>query len=119
MRSFVVPATLGVRGIAFGGLKLVLVGAFAAELVADKHPDTGSRLAVRGLSFRLIGGALAGHVLAGPRGAATTAAVAGVSAWGAHRVRAALGQRLGADGPVAIAEDLVAVGLAVAISSSL
>lgn len=120
MRAFVVPATLGFRDVAFGGpLKFILAGAFVGEVVADQHPEMGSRLATRGLSFRLIGGALTGNALAGARGAASTAAVAGASAWGAHHLRAALARRLGADRPLAIAEDLLALALAWAISSSL
>lgn len=40
MRSFVVPATLGFRDMAFDGpLKFILAGAFAGEAVADQHLD--------------------------------------------------------------------------------
>jgi len=117
MRSFVVPATLSLRGIAFGGpVKYILAGAAAGELVADQHPGMASRLAPRGLSFRLVGGALAGNALAGPRGAVATGAVAGASAWATHWLRAALAQRLGADRPAAFAEDVVAIGLAALLS---
>ncbi len=112
MRSFLVPAALSLRGIAFGGpLRFILTVAAAGELVADQHPDIPSRLSPAGLSARLVGGALAGNALAGPRGALATSAVAGASAWASHGLRAALAQRLGSDRPAAIAEDAVAIGL--------
>jgi uncharacterized membrane protein len=117
MRSFLVPATLSLRGTAFAGpLKYILAGAAAGELVADKQPGMASRLAPRGLSFRIVGGALAGNALAGPRGALATSAVAGASAWASHGLRAALAQRLGSDLPAAITEDVVAIALVVVLT---
>ena len=117
MRSFLVPATLSLRGTAFAGpLKYILAAAAAGELIADKQPGMASRLAPPGLSFRLVGGALAGNALAGPRGALATSAVAGASAWASHGLRAALAQRLGSDRPAAITEDVVAIALVVVLT---
>jgi uncharacterized membrane protein len=90
---------------------------FGIELVLDKLPTTPSRLEPPGLAGRTVFAALAAVALArsesaSPVPAAVLAsAVALVAAKVGHDVRAALASRL-PDAAVAVAEDTVAIGVA-------
>ena len=67
------------------------------------------------LAGRAGSGAAAGDRVAGPAGIVAGAAAAIASAFAFERLRAELGERLGvADAWIALAEDVVAVGLALA-----
>ena len=96
--------------------------AAGGELVADKLPMTPSRLTAGPFLQRLATGGAVGaavHYDAGhPRalGLLLGAAGAGAGAWAGTRARAALTERTALPAAlVAAAEDLVAVGLAVAV----
>jgi uncharacterized membrane protein len=111
----------------FGSPEGVLgaVTAFAGELVADKLPVTPSRTTIGPFLQRLATGGVVGaavHYDAGrPRalGALLGAAGAGVGAYAGTRARALAAERTGLPGPLlGAAEDLVAVGLALAVISA-
>jgi uncharacterized membrane protein len=98
------------------------VTALAGELVADKLPVTPPRTTIGPFLQRLATGATVGaavHYDAGrPRalGALLGAAGAGAGAYAGTRARALAAERTGLPGPLlGAAEDLVAVGLAVAV----
>jgi uncharacterized membrane protein len=100
----------------------LLVAAAAGELVVDKLPATPSRLAPPGIAARLVMGALAAGLFAQTRqaswlpAAAIGASSAAVSAKLGHDVRARLADH--APHPaVAVVEDALALGLAVAGAS--
>ena len=108
----------------FGSSEGVLgaVVACAGELVADKLPVTPSRTTIGPFLQRLATGGVVGaavHYDAGrPRalGALLGAAGAGVGASAGARARALAAERTGLPGPLlGAAEDLVAIGLAVAV----
>jgi uncharacterized membrane protein len=96
-----------------------LVAAAAGELVVDKLPTTPSRLEPVGIASRLAMGAAAAGLFARTRrapwlpAAATGAASAIVAAKIGHDVRARLAQHA-PDPAVAVVEDALALGLAVA-----
>jgi uncharacterized membrane protein len=98
------------------------LAAAAGELVVDKLPTTPSRLEPPGFIGRLVLGALAAGLCAQTHRArwlpiaALGAASAGVAAKVGHDVRAQLAQHL-PDPAIAVAEDAVALGLAVAGAS--
>jgi uncharacterized membrane protein len=100
----------------------ILVAAAAGELVADKLPMTPSRLEPAGIAGRLVLGASAAGLYARTRGApwppaaAIGAACAIVSAKIGHDVRAQLAQHV-PDPAVAVVEDALAFGLALAGAS--
>jgi uncharacterized membrane protein len=121
LRSFTPTAALllargGVWAVA--GVPATL--AAALEFMADVRPTTPPRTAPMGLTFRLVNGASAGWMIAkvhgGPAGLGALAGVvgAGFGTYGGVALRLAAIARIGAY-PAAIAEDVVAVGLAVAI----
>jgi uncharacterized membrane protein len=91
--------------------------AVASELVIDKLPNTPSRLSPPGLAGRLVFAAAAGALLA--RGAGRpvlpsvliASATALVAARVGHDARVALAERF-PPAAVAVAEDLLAIGLA-------
>lgn len=98
-----------------------LVG-FAGELVADKLPNTPRRTTLGPFLQRLATGAAVGaavHYDAGrsrPLGAVLGAAGAGAGAWAGTSARAFVAERTRLPGPLlGAAEDLVTVGLAVAV----
>ncbi len=93
--------------------------AAAGEVVADKLPGTPDRTAPPVLGGRLASGALVGAGIAAARrdslwpGVLLGAAAAGLSTFVMLRVRTALPEMLGtSDMPVAILEDVAALGLA-------
>jgi uncharacterized membrane protein len=100
----------------------LLVVAAAGELVVDKLPTTPSRLELAGIAGRLALGASAAGLFARTRrapwlpAAAIGAASAIVAAKVGHDVRARLAQHA-PDPAVAVVEDAVAFGLAVAGTS--
>jgi uncharacterized membrane protein len=81
--------------------------AAGGELIADKLPGMPSRLEPRGLTGRLLSGAIAGRQVAGAPGAAGGAGAALASAFIGNRARTAVPTPL-----AAIAEDCLAVSLA-------
>jgi uncharacterized membrane protein len=131
LRSQLPGAVLAARGLepTHGPLKLLGSGvgrrvayvAAVGELVADKLPATPSRVERGALVQRTISGALAGGALAsatGVRGARLVLPVlaggagAWAGAWGGYLARRAAVARTGLPDPVvAVAEDLLAVGL--------
>ena len=100
----------------------LFVAAAAGELVVDKLPGTPSRLAPVGIAGRLAMGALAGTLFAQtrhaswPPAAAVGASSAVIAAKIGHDVRARLAQHA-PDPAVAVVEDALALGLAVAGAS--
>jgi uncharacterized membrane protein len=99
--------------------KRLLVAAAAGELVVDKLPTTPSRLAPPGLAARLVLGALAAGLFAQTRqapwlaAAAIGASSATLAAKVGHDVRAGLAHHV-PDPAVAVVEDALGLGLAVA-----
>jgi uncharacterized membrane protein len=103
-------------------IRRLLLAAAAGELVVDKLPGTPSRLAPQGIVPRLALGALAAGLSAQTRqaswlpAAALGASSAAVAARLGHDVRARLA-RHAPDVAVAVAEDALALGAAVAGAS--
>jgi uncharacterized membrane protein len=111
----------------FGSRQGVLgaVAAFAGEVVADKLPVTPPRTTIGPFLQRLATGGAVGaavHYDAGRSrvlGALLGSAGAGAGAYAGTRARAFAAERTGLPGPLlGAAEDLVAVGLAVAVVAS-
>ena len=99
--------------------RYILLTAMLGELVADKLPFTPARTGAGPFTARILSGAFAAAALAMGVGAPTAlGAVAGalgavVGTLGGYRVRTGLVRALGVpDFPVALAEDLVGVGIA-------
>ncbi len=107
LRTFSAPAALALRARRLNAPRRAVLLAAAGELVADKLPAMPSRLARRGLTGRLIGGALCGRLVAGPPGAAGAAGAALAGALAGHAVRARRPGLL-----TAFCEDAVAISLA-------
>jgi uncharacterized membrane protein len=95
----------------------VLVAAAVGELIADKLPNTPSRLEPQGIVGRLVLGGLAAGLFAQTRrapwlpAAGMGAVSAIVAAKIGHDLRAQLAKQV-PDPAVAVAEDAVALGLA-------
>jgi uncharacterized membrane protein len=90
------------------------------ELIADKLPKTPSRKAVGPFGFRIVSGALCGAALgAGSAGAAIAGALGAVAGTlGGYEFRMRLVKATGGrDLPIALLEDVIAVGGAVLIVS--
>lgn len=89
LRSFAPAAVLAAQGAGPfpAPARFIAWGAAAGEIIADKQPGMGSRWARRGLTLRLGSCLLAGHELAGVRGAAVCASVALTTAYAASRLR--------------------------------
>jgi uncharacterized membrane protein len=130
LRSAVPAAALAVRGLepnsqllsVLGGSRRAAYLAVAGELIADKLPVTPHRTDRGPLIVRIASGAAAGAMLAsatGVRGARLVlpvlAAAGGayLGSWGGFAARRAVKTATGLPDPVvAVAEDVVAVGLA-------
>jgi uncharacterized membrane protein len=132
LRSQLPAAALAVRGLepasrplallATPGARRAAVLAAAGELLVDKLPVTPDRVDQRGLISRVASGAIAGAMLAsatGVRGARLAlpmlagAGGAYLGSWGGFTARRAVGTATRLPDPVvAVAEDVVAVGLA-------
>jgi uncharacterized membrane protein len=87
------------------------------ELVADQLPNTPSRKSLPGFGARVLMGALSGAALGAASMALAGGAVAGVvgalvGMYGGYEARVRAAKAVGRDWPVAVAEDLVAIGLA-------
>lgn len=102
--------------------RYILLVAMLAELVADKLPFTPARTGTGPFGGRIVSGALAGAALtAGLGGSLAAGAVAGglgavAGTLGGYRARTGLVRALGVpDFPVALLEDLVAVGTALLV----
>jgi uncharacterized membrane protein len=102
--------------------RYILLAAMLGELVADKLPFTPSRTRAGPFTARIVTGAFAGAALAmGVGGSAALGVAAGavgavVGTLGGYRARTGLVRALGVpDFTVALAEDLVAVGIALLV----
>lgn len=115
------PARILQRGAALP----LLVFAAAGELVADKLPQTPSRLDPGPLGGRLTLGAAAGAGIAAATGRSQVlgvvfgAAGAALGSWAGARYRAVMAERGGAPDAVwALAEDAVAIGVGMAATDT-
>jgi uncharacterized membrane protein len=120
LRSFApaVALTLDGRGPLAGRGRFIVLGAGAAELIADKIPSMPSRWSPRGMSPRLAFSAAGGRVLGGGPGAVVAAAAAVVAAFAGSRLRVKVpGRRRQL--AVALAEDALSYSLVLAATSSL
>jgi uncharacterized membrane protein len=120
LRAFAPAVALGVhgRGPLAGRARFIAFGAGAAELIADKLPQTPSRWSARGMSLRLAFSATGGRMLGGGPGAAIAmAAAVGAAFVGSHlRVKVhGRGRQLVA----AVAEDALSYSLVMTAASSL
>jgi uncharacterized membrane protein len=107
MRTFSAPAALALRGGPLTGPRRAVLVTAAGEMLADKLPSMPSRLERRGLSGRLLSGAIAGHRASGPVGGATGAAAALAGAVAGHTARGRFPGRA-----AAVCEDALAIALA-------
>ncbi|HEY0384330.1 MAG TPA: hypothetical protein VGC72_19240 [Candidatus Elarobacter sp.] len=104
------------RGVSIWGIVLA-VGA-AGEYVADASPKIPSRTALPSIVVRPVSGAVAGWLISSwhggsPIGGAIAGAIGALlGTYGGHAARVAAIAKIGAL-PAALAEDLVAIGLAV------
>jgi uncharacterized membrane protein len=103
-------------------LRLAYAALAAGELIADKLPGTPARTIAPALIFRLMSGGVSGAGVARTAGDRTSAAFAGAvgaaaAAYAGMAMRAALVRWTGiADPLVALGEDALAVGGALALS---
>ena len=102
--------------------RYILLAAMLGELVADKLPFTPARTGVGPFAARIVSGGFAGAALAAGHEASLVAgAVAGAlgalaGTLGGYRARTGLVRALGVpDFPVALAEDVIAVGTALLV----
>jgi uncharacterized membrane protein len=120
LRSFAPPVALAVhgRGPFAGRARFIAFGVAAAELIADKLPNTPSRWSARGMSGRLVLSATAGRVLSGGPGAAVAAAAAVGAAFAGSHLRVMVREprrQLAA----AVAEDALSYTLVLAAMASM
>jgi len=114
---------LGNTWLAFFGFAVtpyILTLLAVGELIADKLPKTPSRKAVGPFLFRIVSGALCGAALTGGHLSGLIAgALGGVAGTlGGYEFRARLVKAIGGkDLPIALIEDVIAVGGAVWIVS--
>jgi hypothetical protein len=117
MRTFAGPGALAARGRIRGRAGRAVLLASAGELAADKSPRASDRTDLPALAGRIVAGAYTGRAVAGARGAmagALSAAAGTYASWrGRHLVVEASGLP---DAVVAVAEDLLAYGLAAAVT---
>jgi uncharacterized membrane protein len=95
----------------------ILTLAAVGELVADKLPGMGSRKAAGPFLARIFLGALCGAAIGAAGGALPGGLLAGVvgavaGTIGGYELRTRLARAAGRDLPIALLEDLLAVGLA-------
>ena len=121
LRTFTSLAALSLsRGIALPGI-ILGIGALG-EYVADASPKIPSRTAFPSIVVRPVSGAIAGWFITAWHGGSPVAgAVAGavgalIGTYGGHAARSAAIEKIGGV-PAAIAEDVVAIALAVLIVS--
>jgi uncharacterized membrane protein len=109
--------------LGYAATPYILTAAALAELIADKLPRTGSRKAPGPFAFRIILGALCGAALGEPGsmligGAAAGAVGAVIGTLGGYEARTRLAASVGRDMPIALLEDVIAVGAAIWIVAS-
>jgi uncharacterized membrane protein len=121
LRSAMPFGALAARGrLGAGPRRTAALLAAGGELVIDKLPFTPSRTTPPGLASRCASGAVAGGLIGGAPGAAAGSAAACASAFAGERTRAALGRRSGLPDPlIAVAEDALAVSLALLATRAL
>ena len=120
LRSFAPPMAMAVhgRGPLAGRARLIVFGAAAGELIADKLPAMPSRWSPGGLTPRLVFSGTGGRVLAGGPGAAIAAAAAVGSAFAGSRLRTKVtGARWQL--AAAVAEDALSYTLVLTAAASL
>ena len=94
-------------------VRIAILAGAAGELVIDKLPFVPPRIEPPQLAGRMGAGALAGHRVAGPQGAAAGAVAALGSAFATYHARRMLAERLPVPDPVlGAAEDALALGCA-------
>ena len=104
--------------------RYILLVAMLAELVADKLRFTPARTGAGPFTARIVSGGLAGAAITAGLGPLALGAVAGglgavVGTLGGYRARTGLVRVLGVpDFPIALAEDVVAVGTALLVVAS-
>jgi uncharacterized membrane protein len=114
MRTFTAAGVLALRGRWDGPAGRIAPLVALGEFAADKHPAIPPRSDPPLLLGRVLSGAIAGRALAGARGAGVGAAGAAATTHASERLRGMIGQRTGIpDALIGLAEDVVAVGLAV------
>ena len=115
-------------GLAFLGFAYTpyILSVFAiGELIADKLPKTPSRKAPVGFAARIVTGALCGAALGAPSQALIGGLLAGVvgavaGTLGGYEFRSRLVKAIGGnDLPIALLEDVIAIGSALLIVSRL
>jgi uncharacterized membrane protein len=94
----------------------------AGELVADKLPSTPSRKAALGFGARIAMGALCGGAFGAAFGSLAAGAASGVAGalvgtLGGYEARVRLSRRAGRDLPIALIEDIIAIGGAIFLIS--
>jgi uncharacterized membrane protein len=122
LRSMTGPAVI--RWRARDPIRLAFAALAAGELIADKLPATPSRTIPPALLFRAVSGGFSGHGVArslnadGRVGALAGAAGALAGAYAGMALRASIVKASGLPDPlVALAEDALAIGGAIAASA--
>jgi uncharacterized membrane protein len=120
LRTSMPVGALALRGrLGEGPVRVAALAAVAGELTIDKLPLTPSRTSPPGLAARLASGAVCGGLTARAAGAVVGSAAAVLTAFAGERTRAAIGRRTRLPDPlVAVAEDLLAIGVALAATRS-
>ncbi|GAA1319570.1 hypothetical protein [Pseudonocardia xinjiangensis] len=115
LRSFAPPVALALhgRGPLAGAARFIAFGAAVGEVIADKQPQMGSRLAPRGLGLRLGFSSTGGGDLGGWEGAGIAAVAALAAAFAGSRLRTTV-QGRPAQLAAAVAEDALSYGLVLA-----
>jgi len=114
MRTFSGLGTLALhRRLGGPRVRIAILAAAAGELVIDKLPGVPPRIQPPQIAGRMGSGAIAGHRVGGPQGAAAGALVALGSTFATYHARRLLTERLPVpDAVVAAAEDALALGCA-------
>jgi len=86
------------------------------ELVADQLPKTPSRKSPPGFVARVLMGALSGAAVGAASAGLVSGMIAGIAGalvgmFGGYEARVRTARAVGRDWPVAVAEDLIAIGL--------
>ncbi len=118
LRSFGALGPLGARGRLGGRIgRIALPAMLVGELAGDKLPAIPPRSDPLSVAGRLATGALAGWTVGGREGARLGATGAAATTYASERARAILAGRTGLPDPLlGVAEDALAVGVAVAAS---
>ena len=115
----------GLAFLGFAYTPYILSVLAIGELIADKLPKTPSRKAPAGFAARIVTGGLCGAALGAPSQALIGGLLAGAvgavaGTLGGYEFRARLVRAIGGnDLPIALLEDVIAIGLAVLIVSRL